>query len=450
MATNRTLRIQKIKGVDDAFFNISEGLDVFIGKNGSGKSTAIQCIETAIMTKGFLKSPVMNGEKEGKIEYNGNDISGNPIKIIVDIAEDNTYSFTAGIIVNNKLKTITDPKKIRDLMGTYFQLTVEEVLAMIKYSDGRREFIQKYLLPLFTETQRKRLDELQLSVSDKKTKAAEGNLYNRRTLLNKEIETLNIQISGAKLTDEEKVALTQKQAVVDYLDELEKEYKEHSQDGGKFAQIKAQVERLERTLSDISNGVNTLSNEFELDLSKEMRAIDFVAGARDYQLLEEQKNLYSNEKIAELSQTIERGRTKKIYIESLEKKSEPTELITQRDKKFNEVFEIEKQITDNKNEIKAIYSASNLPSGLSIDEETIYLDGMLMDETVTSNTQSRISIVELLCNLSTCEFVHIGDLSLYDTENKKKLIELAKKHNRIMLGSLVSDDVKVTLQTIIA
>ena len=120
-----------------------------------------------------------------------------------------------------------------------------------------------------------------------------------------------------------------------------------------------------------------------------------------------------------------------------------------RDKVFGDINYFNDSIIKAKEEIKLIYSNSSLPAGLELDEDTITLNGFVLDETTTSNTETRLAIVELLCKLNTSGFVNIGDFSLYDTTSKKYLLDFAKKNNMIFIGQKVTNDDETILTTII-
>jgi hypothetical protein len=415
----------------------------------SGKSSAMQAIETSLLAKGFVKDPIKKGEKQATIEYSGVDLEGNPIKIITNIEEGNVYSFTAAIVKDNKMKTISDPKKIRELMGTYYPLTVNDVLGYVKYAEGRREFITKYLLPLLSEEQQKRLAELKLNTNENKTKATENNWYHTRTTLNKELEALNATIKAQVLSDEEKATVATKTQVLEALKKLEDELLPHQND----AITRININSVVKTITAHRDKMIAIFNEAELEYSAVFEDKEKIIAVFD-KLIEDEigklNTLWTAEQIQTQKDKIERGKAKKTTIETLEGKTNPDPLkVAERDKKFLEITELDQKIQKAKEEIKLIYSNSKLPAGLEIDEETIMLNGFVLDETTNSETEARMAIVELLCNLSTNEYVCIGDWSLYDSTMKKEILALAKKDNKIFLGQLVTEDTEVKLQTLI-
>jgi hypothetical protein len=449
--STKILKLINFKSIADRTFEIPDNtkIAVFVGQNESGKSTAMQAIETQMILKGFVKSPVKLGEKEAKIEYSGTDLEGNPIKIITDINENGEYEFTAGTIVGNKVKTIHDVKKIKELIGVYYPLTVHEVLSMVKYTEGRRKFINDYLLPLLTESQRTRLAELQLSISNSKSKTTEGNLYNRRTQLNKDIEALNIEIKAQGITPEEQLELNKKQLVIDAIAKLELELEPHKEDAATRIRIETEIHYIKNKIQNLFDIVEDFSTQYNFKIPLVKDTFDELVKNRETQLT----TLWSKEQIQAYEDNISKGKAKKTTLEGYEKRTtSDTVKIAERDKKFVEVSEIGQQIEKNRLEIKTIYSNSNLPAGIEIDEngENIMLNGFLLDESTNSETEAHLAIIELLCNISTNKWINIGDLSLYDKLSQNKIIQLAEKHGRIMMAQLVSEDPTVSLKIIVS
>jgi len=447
----KIFKIQNFKQYSDKEFIMSGDTIAFIGKNGSGKSSAIQAFETALMVKGFVKNPIKNGEKGASIHYIGKDIDGNPITIDVIIEKNNvtdneiSYMFNASAIVNNKPKSISDPKKIRELIGTYFPLTTENVLEMVKYTEGRRTFINDYLNQLISTSLKRELNALKLSISNAKNKYTEGNLYHTRTELNKKIELLSAEINALEVTQEDKVLIGKKPDVENLLAKLKDEYELHKDDTLKSMNIDNLVKDILDHSSDYSHCRSFFGkhNVILPDKDAEIKTLIDIAE-------NELKTLWNEEQISRLLGRINEGISMLTKITTLESKSSPIAKVQEREKIFAQIQTIEGNITKAKERIKQIYVESKFPSGLEIGEdETIILNGFILDETTNSNTEVRIAILELLCNISTSEYVCVGDWSLFDKDSRKMILALAKKHNRIFIGQEVTQDEEVSLKTII-
>jgi hypothetical protein len=447
---NQTLKIINFKNIEEKKFDLNGDILIFFGQHNSGKTTSMQAIETVILGKGFVKKPVRDGQTDAKIEYTGQDIEGNPITIIVDIDNENQYTFTAYTLVNGKMKQIHDVKKIRELVGVYFPLTSEDVLNMIKYVEGRREFINKYLLQVFTEEQQKRIEQLQLSISDKKSKATENNLYHKRASINKDLEELNMIIKTQTITEEEKEELKKKDAVITALNKLREELEPHKNDGVLKSTIENEIDDLISTGADIIYKITSIEKRYNKDLSEIKDVIDTNYKSILIELNEKIKNLWSADKVKEQEDRIQRGVEKKAQLDAIERKQTPDNSnLSERDKKATEWTEINQQIEKNKTEIKQIFSNSSLPAGLEINEDEILLNGQPLDSTVSGETETKIAIIELLLQITTSKFINVGNWSLYSDSAKEHIKALAKKYNRQMMGQEITSDDDVSLKTII-
>ena len=453
MSETTTLTLQNIKGIENKTFRLDTPFTAFLGANGTGKSTAIQSLETVLIGKGFMKEPITNGKQEGLIRYDGTDVNGNRITIVVNVEQPNKHSFVASTVINGKLKTITDVKKIQELMGTYYAITSEDILNMLKYAEGRRDFINKYILPLLSDEQIKRLEYLQVMISDKKNKQTEGNLYQQRANLTKEIELLDAEIKAYKVTDAEKAELEKLQSVTDLLTQLENEYKEHANDSGKQLEIKNKSTKLNGYKNIIKDNIELIKSEFGIDYETINNISDYFFSINNHieKLKEESESLYDFDKLNKLQERIKNGIEKKTQLEAIKARlNPPQDKLQEFDKKFNLHREIQQKIEDYKQEIKDIYSCNQLPAGLHIEEDgKIYLNGFELDATTNSETEIKLMVLELLCQITTSQWINLGDWNDYSNESRKKVLEISKKYNRKIVGQQVTSDKEVKLESII-
>lgn len=450
-----TLYIKNFKQYTEKEFEIDGDVVMMMGKNGSGKSSAIQALETILQVKGFVKDPVNHTKDSADIKYSGKDLQGNPISISTHIEKDGVYSFSAAVIKDGKPKTITDVKKIKELIGEYYPLTVQDVLGMVKYAEGRRTFINDYLHTLIKPALKTELLACQLSVSGAKNKNTDGNLYHSRTDVNKKIELLSAEISASGITEEEKKELSLKNKVSILLIALQEEYEEHKLDPDKVTACLSKQRDIEEAHTDFVFGYTKLKDIVNPNIKTletiyvNLDEINLVVNKCLQTLNSEIDSLYPLDKLNALKDRISNGKIKLASIEAIEKKSEPTEKINERDRLFKQLEEINASIEKNKARIKEIYQISSFPAGLEIDEDNITLNGYVLDVTTNSETEIMIAIIDLLCNISTSQYVCIGNGSLYDKDSLAKVQKLAQGHKRIFIGQFVSNQEDVTLETLI-
>jgi uncharacterized small protein (DUF1192 family) len=173
-------------------------------------------IQAMHMAMGFIKNPTTEGQESGHAEYDGTDKNGNPIKINWEFNKEGDSKFTAIIKTEDgKFKPISDVKKILQLMGTYYPLTVDDFFQKVKYAEGRRELIDKYLYLCFTDKQKEEINKLQLSISSKNNTQTKGNLYFQRKDLNNEIDVLKKVIDSNKITEEDQKLIGMEQKAID-------------------------------------------------------------------------------------------------------------------------------------------------------------------------------------------------------------------------------------------
>lgn len=444
------LKLKNYKQYNDAEFETEGSITAFLGENGSGKSSALQSIEEALMAKNFVKTPIKKGEKESSVVFKAQRDDQDPIQISIAISEGNKYEFTAAYIKDGKVKNISDPKKIRELIGNYYPLTVESCLNMTSSTDGRRRFINEYLLPLLGEEKQKRLETLQNNISDKKNKATEGNWYHTRTEKQRELTGIEGELKAATLSEEDKATIASKDNVVKALNKLKEEKELHKGDDVKLTELNSEIKELNGIGKQLDIQDNELQSEWSIDAREHFTAIIGILAKEVQQRVKKQEGLYTSEQITALDEKITRGNNKLTEISVLEKKGTNTDAKLRRDKIFNEVTEINDKIEKAKEEIKLIYSNSSLPSGLQIDEEgLIILNGFELSENTNSETEVHLAIIGLLIKLNTCGFINIGDWSDYDKTSRKKILKLAQENNCLFIGQQVTEDTEVVLQTLI-
>ena len=443
----RDIQLVNIKLHENTLIDFSEGsLFAFMGKNGSGKSTIIQCLESIAMAQNTMKEPVKRGKEAGKVIRHGQTRDGLDITIEWEVTNEGQNSFRASYFDRQgNPKLVTDPKMIRELMGSYFNLSVNDAFEMMKYAEGRRKFIQDYIYASLTQTDRVRLAELDLQITDKKNKASENNLFHQRTAKRKELDANRLLLGTQSMTPAEEKEAT---LVAKYEGHLARLVEQNQSFNDLYLQ-KVEMIAIHNEMMDSQEKLEEYNKKWEGRQNVET-PLSFTRKIIE-ELAERIENMdKSLEEKEELEKRIALGKEKIAEAKRCDQKQKSrNETLLEIQGLENYITDLEASITKTKEARQEIIRNSPLPGGLAFDEDTISLNGFEFNETTLSETEARIALLDLLCSISTADFITIGDWSLYDAASRKKILEIAKKKNRMVFGQMVTEDNEITCKTII-
>lgn len=440
----RTFQIVNIKKIEALTLSIPEGdkMLAFIGQNGTGKSTIGQVIRNLLSVNNFIKEPVTQGKETGKANYVGPDINGDEIRIEWEIGKD-FESFHAYSSKDGKVKVISEPSKIRQLVGSYFSITAQEALSMMKYADTRKKFIEDYILKTLSDETYQKFQTLSNSISDKKNKATEGNLFHTRTDINKDITALQAQIKATEdlLTDQMKQDIEEEKEIQEALQELKDEL-----------ETKLEATEKENFKGEIADSLAGVAEDVRMKIKRwpDLQIVIDQLSSMKTSLIESITEQTSDKYFHELRERIDNG-NKLIWNISAAKESQGRKGPWEEKIKALEVaLKTINEKIDKVKEERAELLAKNLAiPGLEFDEDfNIRLNGFLFDENSVSETEAKIAIVQLLSAINTADFIDIGDWSLYDKESRKKLLKIVEKNNQILIGQKVTEDTEVAMEVI--
>jgi len=449
----KELRIVNIKKLLNKQLELPDaGAIAVIGGNGTGKSTVIQCMQAILLAKNFIVNPITEGQESGSIEYTGKDVKGNAIVVRMDIEKDGDSTVSAVYYdpESGKNRKVSNVSVIRELLGNYFPLTVHQVFSMLKYTEGRREFFDKYITRLIDKEQLERIKQIDAEISTKESSATRNNLFfTRRGLQKKQTEEQAILKS---FSEQNIPKFTREQLTSAKEQGLAKLQKLKDEQTVRLQNQKIS-ERLLSIARDIDNGIEYL-NRAEYSIP------EFLTDCRNA-CIHEAVNIYNPEKAKDiiLNQTEE----ERIIREKLDKVTamlvEWEHVEKAEETKFNliksireteaEITKISDRIEKLREERANIIQSSNFPSGMTIDDEyNIFIDGILFNESSISETMARTYIIKMLLKIAGGSFIDIGDWSLYDATYRKTIVDLAKENNCLLMGQYVTDQDEVTVKTI--
>ena len=389
--SKRKLILHNFKKIKDAEFDLGDVIAI-TGQNESGKTTVVQAIQTLHMLNGFVKQPLNDESKDGSITFIGPDKKGNEITIKWSFDDTGDSSFVAIIKdEHGKSKPISDTKKIKELMGTYYPLTVQDFFAKSKYAEGRKELIEKYFFLCLTEKQREEISKLQLSVSNKVNTHTKDNLYFQRRDIKSEIDVLDKVIANVVLTEEEQKTINDEERVI-------------------------------KTIDAICGDIDTKKQEREL-LEAQLTRLN-ISITEQEERLSKGKNLFV--RINEIKKRVNSGADNRLQLAS----------------KISLLQKLEVDINIAKEKIKKLYKESKLPAGLEIEDDNFTLNGFVFDETTNSESEAWMAVIELMMQISDSPLIAIGAWETFDKNKKNKIIELSKKSNNFVIGTQVVDDLE--------
>lgn len=451
----RTVIISNLKKIgkpEEQKFNLGR-VNAIIGKNSSGKSSLINIIQTMMSVKGFMEEPVTQGQANGYCEYHGVDLNGNKIIIKWMVDKDNKNGkFNAAVIIDDKPKSISDPKKIMELIGNYYPLSVHDAFNMVKTSDGRKNFIENYIYKILDEKHRTRIEEIDLQITSKSNKQTENNLYQQRRTAKILQDDAAKKVSLLRLSNDDEETLKNTDDIKVKLDELKLERDDFNKIEMEISEIKNKKSHYVQNKSRLLENINELiafSIFPETILEKFNERMDKIYDHLDKQIKEKQESV-SQERFNNLSEEIALLSSKYNSVSNLlSKKQEFNKAQTSLNELIEQVNKLEKEITGLKEEKKTILKSTTLECDLEINDDTFSVNGFTFDQTSTGEAETQFVLLDLLSMISDNELLTVDDWSMYDSNTKKKIIDLATKRNKIVIGQQVEDVENVKVNVLI-
>ena len=459
------MRFKNYKLLKNKTFDL-KGYHVLIiqGPNESGKTTARTALKENWQAKSLTKQPLTTGEEEGFVEITVPDKHGNAVIIKHDFNKFNQVgTFTA---IDSNGKVIKSPGKMRELMGNYEHLSVQEIWALTQSLPGIRQLQENFFSKCLTQEERDKIKELDLEID-----TSNGTIFNERRLAKGEVDRLQKIIdSNPFISDEDLSKVNNLDNAKVNLKDIEKELSDidlvlqertHIQE--KINQLLEEKNSLPETIKEsntlyddlIQKNEETIKdytkkiNDFKLDNEKLIRTKEETAQEFDKQelslsqQLEIEKSKLPPEPPSResLQERITKGETfidnvsnLKIQYDALKGNKKLSIDATKK------LLDLETKLTDKRNEKKEILSNSNLPAGISIEENDITINGLPLRETQISETTVKLAITEIACQIGEAKLIDGGSASDYGHERLKQVAAIAAKYNKLLILEKVDDD----------
>jgi len=433
------------------------------GKNEIGKSSLIRALIENMTAKATTEEPVTKGQKSGEKTFTIPDKNGNPITIVHQFSEKNKKgSFYAVSATGEKIKEV---KKIRELVGVFEEIPIDEFWSMQKTAEGRRKIIKTYFYPLLSEKERQRIEEI-----DKQT-AKGGEVFDERTNVNSMLATLRSLLNENLPSEQDKLLSKEYDNVVENLQELQKKGQEAVITLNRSSDIKEKIETINQELEDLPNQISENKRSYKEkteEIDEDIQELEEKIIKLKQKRLEEEQKYYINVKAIGEKETelLEKSEKLQATLDNMDpeaaskihnKIKEAEEVKRQADEAKNKVKnyeqkyqsvlkheqrlqDLEKDIRELREEKTSILEKSKLPQGLEIEGDTFTWNGFAFTDNQISKSSAMLVIAEILCNVTESKIVYIGERSLFDTERFKQLVQLAEKHGKIPVLEQVIDD----------
>ena len=447
----------KLFGNKELEINPDANIVIVQGDNETGKTSIINAIKEAYTVSRITDEPLKEGTNEGKFSIDILDKNGEPITIVYQFWSDKSSQFYA-IKNGKKINTI---KEIREIIGTCTIFSVPDISYKLRNAESRKKVIEEIIKPVAGP---EKIVKLQYYEAKIKT------VFDERREIGRELKSLESTLQKVRLTPEEESALNEYDKLIESKKNYEVRYNELKVDFDKYEQLKVELQNAMTTQQQELNSVQSLRNfkktqlekfdneiaalEEKLKSLKEERAklaqeLDAPVVLQSEAKVEKVKNALStmavtietNKSIYEfLKSEINKIDEKLAAFESAKIKSSSLKPIKEEYARVNQLYiEKDNELESLRAEQKKFISELNLPSGMSIEDDTIKIDGLPFDETQISESTMSLALVELLCKVNTSRFIAAGKYSDYNRERLEKLVEIAKKYNKqIYLENVVS------------
>lgn len=436
---NIKLNIKNYKqiGVEDPFEAELNGEVLLIsGDNGRGKTGLLNAIAEAWALKSGTPNPLTVGKESGHKKITIPSLDGEEITIVHNFTEDNPSGMFYAIKKDGKV--VNSLPTIRKLIGDYAPVTVEQFFADMKYAESRKKLVKNFLVPLMGE-KANRIEEINKMINEN------GSLYKQRRELNSAINSLESGAGTLEITKEQKELLSKKTEIETALKSLKNkkiEILEHQ------AELAKKSSSFEKGLESLNNSLYILKPLISESLLTDLEVL-IQKTTEEQTVVDAHITRYLDE-LALMSARIERGDNAMSQISAAETVNN---VVTSQKAKLESVIAekeaVEKEMTKLKAERESIIKNANLPNGIETDGENITLHGFDFVAEQVSYSEAALSIAEIMAQLFSGRIICLGNIAEFGPANRKRIFEIAKKYQKFVVVTQVTDDTEVKIQAIV-
>lgn len=449
--------ITNFKNIEHRVIDFGGQSVIISGKNGAGKSSLIQAIMSPLNAKVIPPKAIKNGEDNASVQIEiGGKLFGKHETYKLDLYFSEQHkSGRIKIYDKNGDEVKGGRELVKTIIGN-ISFDVFQFISKSKTPDGKhskagvREQIE-ILKSFLSDSERVKLNDL-----DEEAK----NIYDDRTFLNKEIDTLQAELRGCTYTQEEIDRYAKPTPVTPIQDKLAKigeEMEKWSKVNNGVETRKEQLSKLNHyALNEAKKLIDILTTQALFNVKDPLAQIFatelklFINGLSDkYKKAEEQNAVY--EKLqAEISQgeewlkknvkptgdnlttQLNDANTHNDHHNKIKAYSEKDEQLKSKQVK---VKNITSRLEEIKSEKAEVFAKSSLPvKGLSFDEEQVLYNNLpFTEEQHPTSTIIGVGVKIAMAMNPNLKVIVIKDGSLLDPGTLKTILQMATKYNYQML-----------------
>jgi len=414
------LKFHNYKKLKDNSFSLKDSYIYFIeGSNGTGKTTIKDALKSLQIATPIGPQPCTIGEKEGFVEAI-NLVGADGKRYIIK------YTFGYGkskfIAINEDNKKISSVNEIRNIFR-FTNFTADEFMNMSLSAKGRED-IKKIFYSILTDESAK---EYNLSLIKEKQ------YYDLRTQANLKVQSLKQSANNNLLTSEERDKLKDSDAIKKDIEEIRTDIKLNDNALNDLSYTESRVKEIERDV------------EFNKGLIKDLQVKIDMLKAKNLND-EQEKNILLNkhdidlkddieEKIAKLNIILhEKENIAKECIKISVKEENLTNIHIALEDKEREWNDLDLQVKSERQKQDDIIKQSKLPdTKLRLTDKGLMYDNLSFEEGQISKAEAMLIGAEIQCIINKVPLLLIGSAGDLDNENLNKMLELAKRYNKIMI-----------------
>ena len=460
------LKFKNYKLLKDVEFNLSGGSIFFIqAKNNSGKTTLLNAIAALMEVKDNTVNPVSFGEKEGHVIGTIPGADGKDYQIRYDFNVDGDKKFVVIGPDNRKISKVGDMRNVFN----YTHFTVDEFFSWSMDAKGRAKQKQ-IILELLSESERETIAKIDAAIN-----GVTGTIFTSRQNINREIDGLKLIVDrGTNFTEEEKKLVSQKKDIEVLLETLGNKYEEAMTFINNSSSSATIVEMAQKNYDDEVLSFEKATSKYNEDAADINRQIKELQEKLDKMVVEHNNNEVQHkinlkeldaklkkakegvdvQKLAAYKADIEdvfddEGKCTKQGLKSrIAKGNELIDAITklelrkeqydksvdEYDKKKKESDELTTQIeTLRKERTNVLKNSERIPSGISVDDDYISVDGIPFVETDLCKSSATKAIAKLMMEVNDSPIMLMGDAEHLGYEILDELNEAAEANGKIMI-----------------